>query len=139
LPRPGGRRNAISVIAEREKDGSVVRDRANGGRASCCHADKTPPGMGRFHMSPTGENLCPPPLHETPHLCAIRLRAGRVAPCPEEKTAVRQQAVIEEQVARVGAGRFRLPVLDRKSTRLNSSHVKISYAVFCLKKKKTCS
>src|SRR5690606_41833813 len=31
-----------------------------------------------------------------------------------------------------------LPVfpLDRKSTRLNSSHVKISYAVFCLKKKK---
>src|SRR5690606_39548592 len=27
-------------------------------------------------------------------------------------------------------------VLDRKSTRLNSSHVKISYAVFCLKKKR---
>src|SRR5690606_40610166 len=29
-----------------------------------------------------------------------------------------------------------LDSLDRKSTRLNSSHVKISYAVFCLKKKK---
>src|SRR5437870_11260056 len=28
-----------------------------------------------------------------------------------------------------------LPILDRKSTRLNSSHVAISYAVFCLKKK----
>src|SRR5690606_40788689 len=28
------------------------------------------------------------------------------------------------------------PNSDRKSTRLNSSHVKISYAVFCLKKKK---
>src|SRR5436309_11656741 len=28
---------------------------------------------------------------------------------------------------------------DRKSTRLNSSHVKISYAVFCLKKKKQTS
>src|SRR5690606_40344900 len=28
------------------------------------------------------------------------------------------------------------PPADRKSTRLNSSHVKISYAVFCLKKKK---
>src|SRR5437660_2088802 len=27
-------------------------------------------------------------------------------------------------------------ILDRKSTRLNSSHVAISYAVFCLKKKK---
>src|SRR5690349_23721015 len=29
-----------------------------------------------------------------------------------------------------------LKVTDRKSTRLNSSHVEISYAVFCLKKKK---
>src|SRR3989454_2262790 len=28
--------------------------------------------------------------------------------------------------------------IDRKSTRLNSSHLVISYAVFCLKKKKTC-
>src|SRR5690349_23316714 len=31
-----------------------------------------------------------------------------------------------------------LVVEDRKSTRLNSSHVEISYAVFCLKKKNTC-
>src|SRR3712207_8038308 len=35
-----------------------------------------------------------------------------------------------DQVREVGAG-------DRKSTRLNSSHANISYAVFCLKKKKT--
>src|SRR5207342_3825025 len=38
-----------------------------------------------------------------------------------------------------GGGRLRgspLKARDRKSTRLNSSHVKISYAVFCLKKKK---
>src|SRR5947209_15886621 len=28
------------------------------------------------------------------------------------------------------------PIADRKSTRLNSSHANISYAVFCLKKKK---
>src|SRR5690349_22536486 len=35
-----------------------------------------------------------------------------------------------------GLGQLGLrPVLDRKSTRLNSSHVEISYAVFCLKKK----
>src|SRR5690606_40232951 len=32
-------------------------------------------------------------------------------------------------------GRIGVFVKDRKSTRLNSSHVKISYAVFCLKKK----
>src|SRR5690349_23970926 len=36
--------------------------------------------------------------------------------------------------ARRGPPRFR--AADRKSTRLNSSHVEISYAVFCLKKKK---
>src|SRR5690625_5640453 len=31
--------------------------------------------------------------------------------------------------------RMKTDILDRKSTRLNSSHVAISYAVFCLKKK----
>src|SRR2546430_12820873 len=31
------------------------------------------------------------------------------------------------------------PIRDRKSTRLNSSHSQISYAVFCLKKKKQAS
>src|SRR5690625_6512932 len=40
-----------------------------------------------------------------------------------------------EQNGPVGTVRVRL---DRKSTRLNSSHVAISYAVFCLKKKITC-
>src|SRR2546430_16754730 len=35
-----------------------------------------------------------------------------------------------------GVQRLRAPARDRKSTRLNSSHSQISYAVFCLKKKK---
>src|SRR3712207_8128585 len=34
-----------------------------------------------------------------------------------------------------GGARVRQPLRDRKSTRLNSSHANISYAVFCLKKK----
>src|SRR3712207_7044239 len=37
------------------------------------------------------------------------------------------------------AVREALPRRDRKSTRLNSSHANISYAVFCLKKKKKTS
>src|SRR5260221_10795925 len=37
----------------------------------------------------------------------------------------------------VGRRRARVGRRDRKSTRLNSSHTVISYAVFCLKKKKT--
>src|SRR2546427_6553315 len=47
--------------------------------------------------------------------------------------------VVEVDVARVQRHVGRGPVgefQDRKSTRLNSSHSQISYAVFCLKKKK---
>src|SRR3712207_7590330 len=43
-----------------------------------------------------------------------------------------------EDGATVGPQRIQpRPRRDRKSTRLNSSHANISYAVFCLKKKKT--
>src|SRR5690606_40255130 len=41
----------------------------------------------------------------------------------------------EHETAALVAEYLRSIPLDRKSTRLNSSHVKISYAVFCLKKK----
>src|SRR3712207_8277730 len=49
------------------------------------------------------------------------------AECPMERAAQRETA---ERVGR------RATKGDRKSTRLNSSHANISYAVFCLKKKK---
>src|SRR5690554_7177045 len=41
----------------------------------------------------------------------------------------------EKEVQRTGRARAGESGEDRKSTRLNSSHVRISYAVFCLKKK----
>src|SRR3712207_7821266 len=41
-------------------------------------------------------------------------------------------ACVRRKITVVGAGN-----VDRKSTRLNSSHANISYAVFCLKKKTT--
>src|SRR5256885_5525628 len=41
--------------------------------------------------------------------------------------------------ARAEPAPHRLPAGDRKSTRLNSSHLVISYAVFCLKKKNLLS
>src|SRR5256885_10366533 len=47
-------------------------------------------------------------------------------------------AVLVPTLLVLSAAKFSLVVmLDRKSTRLNSSHLVISYAVFCLKKKKT--
>src|SRR5690348_17852161 len=50
---------------------------------------------------------------------------SRLVPADELDSTVREMA---EQIAAAPA--------DRKSTRLNSSHPSISYAVFCLKKKK---
>src|SRR3712207_7416012 len=46
-----------------------------------------------------------------------------------EAGSVARPAEIEHERTTIG-------LLDRKSTRLNSSHANISYAVFCLKKKK---
>src|SRR5205814_7106623 len=53
-------------------------------------------------------------------------------------TLFRSCLIADGHAERAGAGdrgRDRHGVLDRKSTRLNSSHLGISYAVFCLKKK----
>src|SRR2546430_8983249 len=50
----------------------------------------------------------------------------------QRRTVLRGKLVHTE---RIGAGQLCLGK-DRKSTRLNSSHSQISYAVFCLKKKK---
>src|SRR5436190_16085009 len=51
----------------------------------------------------------------------------------------RQQVALGRQAARLLALLDERAEADRKSTRLNSSHTVISYAVFCLKKKKTLS
>src|SRR5256885_10137703 len=46
------------------------------------------------------------------------------------------RVVVQLEVVRAVRDVRLLPAQDRKSTRLNSSHLVISYAVFCLKKKK---
>src|SRR5438132_10684331 len=56
--------------------------------------------------------------------------AGRSHPVPNTVTETSMTAAISEKVLRECMEQ------DRKSTRLNSSHTVISYAVFCLKKKK---
>src|SRR3712207_7996247 len=50
----------------------------------------------------------------------------------------RRLGVVDEWMTATNKDSFEaVRQLDRKSTRLNSSHANISYAVFCLKKKKT--
>src|SRR3712207_8423586 len=71
-----------------------------------------------------------------PQLCAQRLPHGQVEAAASPGGPGEQQ----ELRAPERPQRHRLPVAvgqgeDRKSTRLNSSHANISYAVFCLKKK----
>src|SRR5690348_17760275 len=61
-----------------------------------------------------------------------QLLVGRRLAGVAEHPGARQVGDVQRLVARRGRGVHE----DRKSTRLNSSHPSISYAVFCLKKKK---
>src|SRR3712207_8923890 len=60
-------------------------------------------------------------------------RCGSSSRSPGTNGSVRESVVRPPKGDRVALAR------DRKSTRLNSSHANISYAVFCLKKKKKLS
>src|SRR2546430_10465743 len=53
------------------------------------------------------------------------------------KTTLLRNIITQDLFRVVGPpeDQHRIPMIDRKSTRLNSSHSQISYAVFCLKKK----
>src|SRR5256885_5655718 len=64
--------------------------------------------------------------HTPPCRAAPSTRCG-IAPCTPALSAAAASLDVFAGTA---------PLLDRKSTRLNSSHLVISYAVFCLKKKK---
>src|SRR3712207_8204084 len=69
--------------------------------------------------------------------------AARAAELPPEQRALVERLLdagsrIEDAIAALD-GLADAGVKDRKSTRLNSSHANISYAVFCLKKKRDFS
>src|SRR3712207_7743649 len=57
----------------------------------------------------------------------VELERDKLLACPDRSSCSRVRRSGVASINRVG---------DRKSTRLNSSHANISYAVFCLKKKK---
>src|SRR2546427_7915333 len=66
-------------------------------------------------------------LHDALPIFLVGMDDQRVVVVDEERLQRRRQR---------GIGQVLAGVQDRKSTRLNSSHSQISYAVFCLKKKK---
>src|SRR3712207_7291523 len=61
--------------------------------------------------------------------------SARMYVCPAIKSVRREDGTHRSVSTHAGQRAARGPQ-DRKSTRLNSSHANISYAVFCLKKKK---
>src|SRR5947209_12413722 len=74
-------------------------------------------------------------LHDAlPIFYRLRGPARPGGKCPELRAVLSQRVV--RQVRAVPDGLVAIELQDRKSTRLNSSHANISYAVFCLKKKK---
>src|SRR3712207_7191365 len=82
----------------------------------------------------------PPRSTLFPYTTLFRSGLQRYGSCPLASRVFGRQAY---GPAKLPLGRGRKadvdalqPVIDRKSTRLNSSHANISYAVFCLKKKK---
>src|SRR3989442_7859450 len=68
-------------------------------------------------------------LHDAlPISCLARLLQGYSRSC-------QARSALPQLFQPHGDERLGMQQIDRKSTRLNSSHVRISYAVFCLKKK----
>src|SRR2546430_11427992 len=102
-------------------------------------------------ISVSGQRSHTRSIHRIPKLSSsrntpapIRISASAVTPDPEflelEQVVIALTPVwiVRPPVVgftRLSANVARLPAKDRKSTRLNSSHSQISYAVFCLKKK----
>src|SRR5688572_31108033 len=81
----------------------------------------------------------PPSSTLFPYTTLFRSRAGLQQPRDDQREHAKTEFV--DRPARVTEEAMRARVVpqprDRKSTRLNSSHSQISYAVFCLKKKNT--
>src|SRR5207302_9285368 len=93
-----------------------------------------------LHSFPTrrSSDLLPVgPDHEQVAVVEAVLGIGGAVPLADHAPGVAREHILELVVPGPRAERIGgIHAEDRKSTRLNSSHVKISYAVFCLKKKK---
>src|SRR5256885_8674372 len=77
----------------------------------------------------------PPRSTLFPYTTLFRSRAGEHCPFPQ-RVRVPAARLHASPAAAEDCGVVAVGGRDRKSTRLNSSHLVISYAVFCLKKKK---
>src|SRR5207253_10791161 len=75
------------------------------------------------------------PTRRSSDLLGVTFEATSVSPEDAALVLPRPSSLARSCARAAPVSLSRALVLDRKSTRLNSSHVAISYAVFCLKKK----
>src|SRR5690606_42058673 len=101
------------------------------------------PVFSSSHTDPATSVIYTLSLHDALPICRdhhiLALLPGRQPVGAEHLVLVEQVGHLlgQLEIAQVGIAAVQESRQgDRKSTRLNSSHVKISYAVFCLKKKK---
>src|SRR5260221_8563605 len=66
----------------------------------------------------------------------VLVHEGHIEKVRGDRSSPKSQGYLCNKAARIPYYAHHKDRLDRKSTRLNSSHTVISYAVFCLKKKK---
>src|SRR5204863_4565160 len=116
---------------------------AGSGRAGC----RMRGAVGRRRAAPSAGHSGPGPGADPLSAAPVPRRVPAAVRRPDRPvpgmSARERASQVEAAVRRVRATAGRAAhvdevaaLLDRKSTRLNSSHVEISYAVFCLKKKK---
>src|SRR3712207_7030573 len=72
----------------------------------------------------------------TTEIYTLSLHDALPISAPRIESRIEAIAVHRPEITNVRRTTFLSSIPDRKSTRLNSSHANISYAVFCLKKKK---
>src|SRR3712207_7538650 len=96
-------------------------------RTAAMTAETTPPPEPRTEATANWAD---------PENATIEKTTGASVPQPRERASTPKE-IPSTSVARANGTDARAPARyeDRKSTRLNSSHANISYAVFCLKKK----
>src|SRR5690606_41214627 len=125
VSRPFGRQST-KVFQSFDGTPSVVKTRSRrlGRAASCPLAFRS--GIKGPSAAPT-PSVCSSFRRDNPTLRLCRILVLLPARGADVAEGVAQRNPREQRPDVAG---------DRKSTRLNSSHVKISYAVFCLKKKK---
>src|SRR5205085_3285472 len=142
-PRHGGGRGLdaqgapeLTACARQQDSQGKVSTSASGGAAASLadRRGRTPGGSG--HSMPSAGSFQASERSASRDQKSVTWYCTRVPGASERKPCAKPGGTHSDRALAASSVSARLRPKDRKSTRLNSSHSQISYAVFCLKKKK---